>query len=114
MITSCRFCGSGLKGDERTCPQCGAPVHFSENIRNYVVKSGKLFDGYCEEFKFPNGYGASVVSHLGTNFEMELAVTKYGFMNKWKIVYDTPITDDVIRLENDEEMEEILKQIKEL
>jgi len=47
------------------------------------------------ELAFPNGYGASVVRHKysygGDEGLFEIAVLRSG-----KIVYDTPITNDVI------------------
>lgn len=46
----------------------------------------------CIRWKFPNGYGASLVCHpMSYGGEPEFAVVKED-----KICYDTPITSDVI------------------
>jgi len=64
--------------------------------------------------KFDNGYGASVIrtkgSYGGEAGLYELAVLdKYGDM-----VYDTPITDDVLGYLNEDDVTKALKQIQEL
>lgn len=77
--------------------------------------------GVQKLFKFENGYGASVVSHEfsygGDKGFWELAVILiYENQGKlsWKLVYDTPITEDVLGWLTWEEVEETLKQIEEL
>lgn len=47
--------------------------------------------------RFANDYGASIVHHDGS-YGVELAVVAFGSSSRedWEIVYDTPITDDVI------------------
>ena len=66
---------------------------------------------------FKNGYGASIIigsySYGGNEGLYEIAVLK-GNKKQWSICYDTPITDDVIGHLKPEEVEETLKQIKEL
>lgn len=77
--------------------------------------------GVQKVFKFENGYGASVVknpySYGGDEGLWELAVVLvYENEGKlsWKLVYDTPITEDVLGWLTWEEVEETLKQIEEL
>ncbi|MBC9119211.1 hypothetical protein [Fructobacillus fructosus] len=69
-------------------------------------------------YKFENGYGASVVCHIGTyGFEnglCEIAVFKFDGNGCGVICYRTPITDDVIGYANTEKRDEVLKKIKEL
>ena len=72
------------------------------------------YPGVGYKFVFDNEYGASVVKHFGSygydSDEWELAVTdKLGHL-----VYDTPITDDVLGHLSDEEVDEILNDIKSL
>ena len=66
---------------------------------------------------FDNGYGVSIVKHsfsYGNELGLwELAVLK-GDANNWTLCYDTPITGDVIgRLEEDE-VNNIVNDVKEL
>ena len=70
-------------------------------------------DGKQYVYKFPNGYGASVIQHKGS----------YGFQDKlWELAilhgeelcYDTPITDDVLGHLSNREVNEILEQIQKL
>ena len=69
-------------------------------------------------FKFENGYGASVVKHsfsYGNQDDLwELAVIKYDDSGDWDLNYDTEITDDVIGWLTDENVIDLLQQIKEL
>ena len=60
-------------------------------------------------YKFPNGYGASIVHGWGT-YGLELAV-----LYEDELYYGSPITDDVIgNIESQEQLTGILKQIYEL
>ena len=69
--------------------------------------------GIQKKYKFDNGYGASVIRHKGS----------YGYaQGKWELAvlegdelcYTSPITEDVIGHLTEDEVESILKQIKEL
>lgn len=66
---------------------------------------------------FNNGYGASIIKGFGTygNEEdlYELAVLK-GNKDKWGIVYDTDITDDVIGHLSEKEVEKYLNKIEKI
>jgi hypothetical protein len=71
------------------------------------------FGGTIKIYKFPNGYGASVVkaggSYGGGEGLWELAVLKGDAIN-----YDTPITDDVLSWLSDQDVENTLDQIQAL
>jgi len=65
-------------------------------------------------FKFPNGYGASLI--IGGSFAyggLELAVIEWG-VDGYSLVYDTPITDDVIGYLIREDIEPLLDSIHAL
>ena len=66
---------------------------------------------------FDNGYGVSVVSFPGSyGFRdglYESAVLK-GTEEDWEICYDSVITDDVLGYQSEEEVEDLLRQIKNL
>lgn len=60
--------------------------------------------------QFPNGYGVSVIDGdyaYCDNGTYEVAITKEG-----ELCYDTPLTDDVLRYQTPEEIDEILKEVE--
>ena len=73
--------------------------------------------GMQKIYKFPNGYGASVVrtkySYGGKKGLWELAVIKFDDCS-WNLCYDTPITDDVIENLRWDEVEKYLEEINKL
>jgi len=81
---------------------------------DWNVKTSPIHDGVRKEFKFANGYGASIVRHSfsygGNKGLWELAVLD----KNGELCYDTPITDDVIGHLNDPEVDRILEEIKRL
>lgn len=87
-----------------------------ETIEGFL-KENKLNGGVQKLYKFPNGYGASVVQHsfsYGKDRGLwELAVIKWkgeGF----DLVYDTHITDDVLGYLTESDVIKTLGEIKEL
>ena len=69
-------------------------------------------------YKFPNGYGASVIRFPGTygysEGLWELAVIKFSDNNDcddFELVYDTPITDDVLGFLDVDDVSEVLNDI---
>ena len=92
-----------------------------DGFENYLVKKAPLFDGIQYLFKFDNGYGGSVVKHYGSygsNEDLwELAVVKYTDLDnvdQFVLVYDTGITDDVEGYLTDEDVVNLLSQIRDL
>jgi len=78
----------------------------------------RVFDGTQKLWRFKNGYGASVVQHLGSygheEGSWELAVLKFDNKGEWVLTYDTSITTDVIGHLSTSEVEEKLKEIRGL
>jgi hypothetical protein len=68
-------------------------------------------------YRFPNGYGASVISgEFAYGHEdglVELGVLKFDG-NDYDLTYDTPITDDVIGHLTEEQVQKTLDQIAAL
>lgn len=66
-------------------------------------------------FRFPNGYGASLINGPGS-YGYELAVTKfYGpGDDDWHLCYDTPVTSDVLGWLGPDDIEAALDQINAL
>ena len=89
-----------------------------------LVKEGG--SGFQKIYRFSNGYGASVVrfklmggrygSYTDNETEFELAVLKFNSKNNkdFKLVYDTPITEDVVGHLTEDGVEEKLQAIKVL
>ncbi len=73
--------------------------------------------GTQKVYKFPNGYGASVVQFFGSygydQGKWELGVVKWNGDN-FKLTYDTPITDDVLGYLTWQDVEKHLAEIKSL
>lgn len=69
-------------------------------------------------FKFPNGYGASVVKHhysYGSDKDLwEVAVLRFIEGDIYEVVYDTPVTDDVVGCCPDSKVRVLLENIKAL
>jgi len=81
------------------------------------TKQDNLLGGIQYIHRFDNGYGASVVrnqySYGGSSGLYELAVIKFDG-DEWDLVYDTPITDDVLGWLEDEKVSLLLTTISEL
>ena len=99
-----------------------------------ISKPHPTMKGIQKIYKFPNGYGASVVrfklplmpeifggktlreygSYTSNEREWELAVIKFDKKGNWELTYDTPITNDVIGHLKKNDVEKILQKIKNL
>lgn len=65
---------------------------------------------------FDNGYGISVVKDcplITDIYNFEIAIIK-GTQDSYSLVYDTGITDDVIRCDTEEEVSNIMEQVQDL
>jgi len=87
--------------------------HKMDKFNKYRIGVHEHNNGLQKVYKFPNGYGASVIRHDGSyggsRGLWELAVTLHGIL-----CYDTSITNDVIGHLNTEEVNKELQAIKEL
>ena len=83
-------------------------------MENYLVETNQHMGGIQKVYKFPNGYGASVVKHKGSygfaEDKWELAVLD----NTGELCYNTNITEDVVGHLNDPEVDQLLRKIKDL
>jgi hypothetical protein len=92
----------------------------------YLILARRIHNGATlqEIYRFPNGYGASVISgsiyaHGGSAGLCELAVVKYNDddpedPNSFDLCYDTPIAGDVVGHLTRNEVRKYLKRIFEL
>lgn len=73
--------------------------------------------GVQRVYRFQNGYGASVIrtdfSYGGKEGLWELAVVRWSD-DSWSIVYDTPVTSDVLGRLSDADVSEALAAIRVL
>ena len=90
-----------------------------EGFETNLISKEPSFGGVQYRFKFDNRYGASVIKHkysYGSADDLwELAVLGYSAVYpRGKLTFDTPITEDVEGYLTDEEVRNLLAQIKEL
>lgn len=88
---------------------------YSDKFKDYIVEQNDL--GYPQTiYKFPNGYGASVIkfNYVYFEFGIEIAVLRFNEYGNWHIDYCTPITNDVIGGLDKEERDNVLQQICDL
>lgn len=88
-------------------------------MNEFIIKEGMLNGGTQTVYKFPNGYGASVIcggtyTYGDDERPYELAVIKFFDEDSYSLCYDTPITDDVVAYQTGEEIINLLMNIKEL
>ena len=86
---------------------------YSDKFKDYIETK---FDIVYPQtiYKFPNGYGASVIKFNYIYFGIEIAVLWFDKNGNWDIDYSTPITNDVIGGLNEEERDNVLQQIFDL
>lgn len=86
---------------------------YSNKFKDYIEVQNDL--GYPQTiYKFPNGYGASVIKFNYVYFGIEIAVLKFYKEGNWDINYTTPITNDVIGGLDEEGRDKVLQQIFDL
>lgn len=69
--------------------------------------------GLCHRFDFPNGYTASVVRHSGS-YGSDRGLWELAVMHNGDLVYDTPITDDVIGHLGESDVDALLDKVAAL
>lgn len=88
-------------------------------MKEYLVKKSVDSLGCVHKiYKFPNGYGASVVSgcytYGGKQGLWELAVIRWIGDEDWYLCYTTPITNDVLGWLTDDQVKQTLLKIRDL
>lgn len=86
---------------------------YSDKFKDYIEVQNDV--GYPQTiYKFPNGYGASVIKFNYKYFGIEIAVLKFDKDGNWGIDYRTSITNDVIGGLSEEARDDVLQQIFDL
>lgn len=84
------------------------------NYEEYLILSEPFHDGFRKRYLFENGYGASVVKH-SFSYGGERGLFELAVINKdGDLIYDTPVTDNVIGYLNQEDVDSLLEKIKNL
>ena len=83
------------------------------NHEEYKEDEWEFAGGVVILFTFPNGYSGSVARHAGSYGGGE-GLWEVAVMFGDEIIYDTPITHDVLGWQDDNEVDEVLEQIKNL
>lgn len=81
-----------------------------------LIATDKNILGNIKRYRFSNNYGASVVDIGGLGMEYEVAVLEFysNEHNDFNLTYDTPITDDVLKLYSEKVVDLILSEIEQL
>lgn len=106
---------------DRYNPEGKTPLKY-DDYKQYEVLEETNTNDWSRQlrrvFKFPNGYGASVIKSFGSygfeTDEWELAVLLWKNDNTWELCYTSEITDDVIGWLTNEAVLEYLERIKNL
>ena len=85
----------------------------SEKFKEYIFIDDEhvIFGGRMVRYRFPNGYGASVIEGE-KSYGLELAVLEFSESEYGDTASE--FTDDVIGFIDDEELDEILERISRL
>lgn len=82
-------------------------------MNEYLVETNNVQGGVQRVYKFPNGYGASVIRHKGS-YGYQKGLWELAVLFGGELCYDTEITDDVIGHLNDPEVDQLLRRIHRL
>ena len=85
----------------------------SEKFKEFICidEEHEIFKGRMVRYRFPNGYGASVIEGE-KSYGLELAVLEFSESEYGDTASE--FTDDVIGFIDDEELDEILERISRL
>jgi hypothetical protein len=90
-------------------------------MKEFIIKDGDhpKVTGTRTLYKFPNGYGANVISgelfYTNDTHPYELAVVRFTSEGgEYEIDYSTPITNDVVPYLDEQGLHDTLVQIKAL
>lgn len=81
-----------------------------------LIATDKNILGNIKRYRFSNNYGASVIDMGGLGMEYEVAVLEFysNEHNDFNLTYNTPITDDVLKLYSEKAVDLILSEIEQL
>lgn len=81
-------------------------------------KPHPIGNGVQARHDFPNGYGVSVVRFnvgaFGGSYGADQGLYEVAIMKDGHLTYETPITDDVLGYQSEENVENVMKQVEQL
>jgi len=95
-------------------------MNLIKQYNKYIIDFNSINNGMQIVFRFDNNYGLSVVSHsfsYGNKQEkFEIAIIKFNSEDDddWNIMYDTPITDDVLGYQSKGDTLDVIRKTMEL
>ena len=93
-------------------PAKGELTRVAATSKHQPIEVNERSGGVQMLFRFPNGYGASLINHTGS-YGNEIAVIEWDG-GHYAITYATPVTDDVLPYLTPEEIEAALDRIAAL
>lgn len=88
-----------------------------DEYKQYLIRKGKQYDGIQYVFKFPNGYGASVIKtrySYGSEQDLwEMALIFFDEDGSSDLTYERDFDDDVKGYLTDDNVIELLEKIKQ-
>ena len=78
-----------------------------------LIETNSFMGGMQLVYKFPNGYGASVIKHEGS-YGYDQGLWEIAVLDGDDLCYSSPIANDVLGRLNDKEVEDTLLRIKSL
>lgn len=82
-------------------------------MNEYLIETNNHMEGIQKVYRFPNGYGASVIKHKGS-YGYKKGLWELAVLYEGELCYDTEITNDVIGHLNDPEVDALLRRIQQL
>ena len=79
-------------------------------MKEYLIETNRHMGGIQKVYKFPNGYGASVIQHKGS-YGYQKGLWEVAVLFHGELCYDSGIAEDVIGHLNDPEVDNILGKI---
>lgn len=82
-------------------------------MKEFLTETNDHNGGIQKVYKFPNGFGASVIRHMGS-YGYQKGFWEVAVLRDNDLCYDSGLTEDVIGHLNDPEVDQLLGQISRL
>lgn len=89
------------------------PITKLNELSKYEIPKSRMTVGLQNKYRFLNDYGASLIYAPGS-YGLELAVLDFSVNPEGDLIYNTPITDDILGYLTWEQVADVLIGIKRL